>query len=522
MAIADAQQRLQEAINAYSPVAQAAMQARSAPRKVGALPDYMLTSSRSGPMPFGGLNPEVNSGLLAAIDPQINAYNDVYNAYLSLAEQVAAQYPPGTDEKIISQDPRIKAAFDQVSPLYNEGAMEGLRDASGQMVKPPPFNTGNGSSGLTSALKMALPAALSFFGTPALGGALGSVLGSASLGSALAGAGIGGLTSAVTGSNPLMGALTGGAGGYLGGGGWGDLGLPSLPDISLPDIGLGDIFGSSPDAARVATGGTGSSGLPSAGGVASGGGTGGGFFTSLGDSVLGPDFYNSLSSSSGGIGSQLSAPGLTGAISPAATAAGVAATPSFFSDPLAYLGGQIEKGISDTLSPASLLSKGVKGGLSYALQKDNDAGFNALQGAATRTAENYQPWVASGQSAQRMISDLNGLGGADARAAALAGFQADPGYQFGLNEGIKALDASAAKRGMLMSGNNQQAVQQYGTGLAQNYFDKYYGRLADQANKGYQAVGSMGDYDIGAQSVYAAKKKSKADDFNTFLNSIFG
>jgi len=56
-------------------------------------------------------------------------------------------------------------------------------------------------------------------------------------------------------------------------------------------------------------------------------------------------------------------------------------------------------------------------------------------------------------------------------------FNADPGYQFRLAEGIKALDRSASARGLLQSGSALKGVSQYGQDLAsqeyQNAFNRY-------------------------------------------------
>jgi hypothetical protein len=56
-------------------------------------------------------------------------------------------------------------------------------------------------------------------------------------------------------------------------------------------------------------------------------------------------------------------------------------------------------------------------------------------------------------------------------------FQADPGYNFRLAEGMKALERSAAARGLLQSGGTLKGIQQYGQNLAsdeyQNAFQRY-------------------------------------------------
>lgn len=52
----------------------------------------------------------------------------------------------------------------------------------------------------------------------------------------------------------------------------------------------------------------------------------------------------------------------------------------------------------------------------------------------------------------------------------------DPGYQFRLTEGQKALESSAAKRGGLLSGGTGKALQRYGQDLASQEYEKAYSR----------------------------------------------
>ena len=53
-------------------------------------------------------------------------------------------------------------------------------------------------------------------------------------------------------------------------------------------------------------------------------------------------------------------------------------------------------------------------------------------------------------------------------------FKADPGYAFTLGEGLKSMNASAAARGGLISGNALTAGQQYGQGLGSTYYQQAY------------------------------------------------
>jgi hypothetical protein len=62
----------------------------------------------------------------------------------------------------------------------------------------------------------------------------------------------------------------------------------------------------------------------------------------------------------------------------------------------------------------------------------------------------------------------------------------DPGYAFRLNEGIKALDRSAAARGGLLSGNQLRGVTQFGQDYAtneyQNAFNRYQAERSARLN----------------------------------------
>lgn len=82
-------------------------------------------------------------------------------------------------------------------------------------------------------------------------------------------------------------------------------------------------------------------------------------------------------------------------------------------------------------------------------------------------------------------------------------FEQDPGYAFRQEEGLRALDRSAASRGMLLSGSQLKGVERYGQGLAsqeyQSAFDRYnatqtnqFNRLGSLANVGQTANAALG------------------------------
>jgi len=120
-------------------------------------------------------------------------------------------------------------------------------------------------------------------------------------------------------------------------------------------------------------------------------------------------------------------------------------------------------------------------------------------------AGEYDFYRTGGQNAQRQVYDLLGLNGAEAQSAAYSAFRTDPGYQFALEQGIGAIDKSAAARGNLNSGATLKALQQYGQGMADQSYGSYLQRLMGLGQQGLgatqAAVGTIGQ---GLQNQFGA------------------
>lgn len=69
-----------------------------------------------------------------------------------------------------------------------------------------------------------------------------------------------------------------------------------------------------------------------------------------------------------------------------------------------------------------------------------------------------------------------------------------PDYQFALQEGLKSTERAGSARGMTLSGRQNEALQQYGQGLASqqfgNYYNRTYGAYTDYTNRLQQLAGS--------------------------------
>lgn len=79
----------------------------------------------------------------------------------------------------------------------------------------------------------------------------------------------------------------------------------------------------------------------------------------------------------------------------------------------------------------------------------------------------------------------------DEMAAARSRFMETPGYQFRMEEGVNALDRSAAARGNLRGGGYAQALTRYAQGVASDEFNNYANRLAGIAGMGQGATQSV-------------------------------
>jgi hypothetical protein len=116
---------------------------------------------------------------------------------------------------------------------------------------------------------------------------------------------------------------------------------------------------------------------------------------------------------------------------------------------------------------------------SAANTQSNAARYAADQQAAAteRQVELSEPWRTAGTTAVNQLSTMTQPGGKlteefnPATASTM-----DPGYAFRLNEGMKALNASAAARGGLISGNALRAATGYGQEMGSQEYNNAFNR----------------------------------------------
>lgn len=119
-----------------------------------------------------------------------------------------------------------------------------------------------------------------------------------------------------------------------------------------------------------------------------------------------------------------------------------------------------------------------------AVEKNNaNQALGLQQGAQQQSQQNLSPYVQSGQQALGNIQNLGSFSAPTAQQAAET-----PGYQFQLQQGLKALQNSAAARGGLLSGGTSKAINDYAQGQAASNYGNTYNRALQtyQTNFGNQ------------------------------------
>lgn len=171
----------------------------------------------------------------------------------------------------------------------------------------------------------------------------------------------------------------------------------------------------------------------------------------------------------------------------------------------AALGQAVSSGIS-----ASNAAKGAKKA-AKAQGQYNQMGIDETRNQLAATQGDLSPFLAAGQNALGSLSDPNA-------------YQQSPGYQLALDQSQKQLQAGAAARGGLFSGNTAQALQANAIGLANQDYGSWWQRQAGLAGAGQNAATTLGGLRAGAGNQIAGLLQStggaKAAGIESGTNAI--
>jgi hypothetical protein len=130
----------------------------------------------------------------------------------------------------------------------------------------------------------------------------------------------------------------------------------------------------------------------------------------------------------------------------------------------------------------------------YGANQAGKAGDKAAAGGAASLAEqarqfdltrkDQQPFLDAGYDALRLQNE--------ALKGDFSGFENSPDYLYARDQGIRALDRSAAARGGFMGGGADADRMTFASGLATQNFGNYWDRLAQRAGQGQGSAQNLG------------------------------
>lgn len=202
-----------------------------------------------------------------------------------------------------------------------------------------------------------------------------------------------------------------------------------------------------------------------------------------------------------------------------------------------------------SIAGAAISSSGAQSAADTQAQASQNASNAQLQ-MFNQTQQNLQPFIQSGQNALPALQSQLGIGQGGSfnpNAPLMAPFSASqyqqsPGYGFQMQQGIDAIQNSAAARGGIHGGNTLKSLDQFGQGLAnsdyqqayQNYVNRQqqqYGMLNNLVGSGQNAAAGLGGLSanvgqsvgsnmIGAGNALAAGQVGSANALTGGLNSL--
>lgn len=99
---------------------------------------------------------------------------------------------------------------------------------------------------------------------------------------------------------------------------------------------------------------------------------------------------------------------------------------------------------------------------------------------------NQQPWLQAGQQALTGLQDPSFQ-----HDFSMSDFQQDPGYQFRMQQGLDAIQRSAAARGGLQSGGTLKALNDYAQGSASQEYQSAYDRFTNNQTNRFNRLASI-------------------------------
>lgn len=148
------------------------------------------------------------------------------------------------------------------------------------------------------------------------------------------------------------------------------------------------------------------------------------------------------------------------------------------------------------------------------IAQGQEASQDFLNNEFTSNTQNQAPFIELGGSSANALTRFLQT---PFQAPTEAEVQATPGYQFTRDQGIDALDKSAAARGNLFSGTQGTDLEKYATGLADQTYNDAYNRALNTYMTNYQTLLGGAQLGEGAASTLGYQG-NQAASLNTGIN----
>jgi len=146
--------------------------------------------------------------------------------------------------------------------------------------------------------------------------------------------------------------------------------------------------------------------------------------------------------------------------------------------------------VGDTLLPEGTTTKSVGDGW-YEVWYDEKRIGTLRPGGPNGIFENDTGFDVEGAFAAQ--SNANSTVPGDLSSYPKYDWKQDPGYQFRLDEGMRALERGAAARGILQSGGTIRSATRYAQDYASNEYQRVFDRIATIAGRGQNAANAGSD-----------------------------
>lgn len=137
-----------------------------------------------------------------------------------------------------------------------------------------------------------------------------------------------------------------------------------------------------------------------------------------------------------------------------------------------------------------------------------------------------EPYRQAGLTGQNRLMELLGLGGNTGAAGygqysrdfGMQDFQQDPGYQFRLGEGLKAMSRQAGARGGLISGQTMKGLEDYRQASASQEYGNAFNRYQTNRANQLQPLGSL----MSSGQAAAAGQAAQAGQYGANVGNLMG